>query len=315
MSSEAPPSDTHLPTSSWATFFSPAQLEQFTQSVLAYFKSVEIPVTLTEGMIASEQHRLGPFGLQNLAQLCAQAPQDKWQAIINAHFDNLRRGQAEAEEIGEQIADFKKIKSQLAIRLYPESMFDEAARKDLVCRQDLEGTLTVLVFDLPSTIRTVSRQITAAWEKSDEQLFDTGVDNLRRQIEVDHEKVHMSEELYLHAYIGEGYFVAAYCLMLDEFPDSLGRYGTLIGIPHRHILLTYPIHDILVIQAINGFLMALPRLFEEGPGSITPNLYWFHQGQFLRLPYAPMGDEIRFSPPQPFLDLIENLTPPEESIH
>ena len=110
MSSAGPPSDSPSSGASWAAFFSPEQLEQFNHIVLAYFEAEGIPITLEDGVVASDQEGLGPFGLQNLAQLCAQAPEDKWQAIIHAHFDNLRRGQAEAAEIGEQIADFEKVR-------------------------------------------------------------------------------------------------------------------------------------------------------------------------------------------------------------
>ena len=315
MSSTDSPSESLGSGSSWAAFFSPQQLEQFNQIVLAYFEAEELPVTLEGGVVTSQQEGLGPFGLQNLAQLCAQAPEDRWQAIIHAHFDNLRRGQAEAAEITERIADFDRIKPNLAVRIYPQDMFDEQALPDMIYRQDLEGTLTVLVFDLPSTIRTVARSMISTWAKSDDDLFQIGIENLRQDMEFDHEKVMMSDELHLNAYIGESYYVAAYSLMVEQIEKGLGRYGALVGIPHRHMLLTFPIHDIQVLQAINGFLMALPKLYQEGPGSITPNLYWYNQGGYLQLPYAYIDDEIRFSPPQAFLDLIEVLKPPEEPIH
>lgn len=315
MSPSDSPSETPSAPSSWAAFFSADQIERFNQSVLEYFESQEIPAALEEGVVISEKEGLGPFGLQNLAQLCAQAPEDRWQSIIYAHFDNLRRGQAEAAEISAQITDFNKIKPHLAVRIYPENMFEEMAQEDMIYRQDLDGTLTVLVFDLPSTIRTVSRQLTTNWDQSDEELFKVGIDNLRQKIDVDHEKVMMSDEMHLNAYIGEGYYVAAFSLILDQLEDSQGKYGALVGIPHRHIILTYPINDIQILQAINGFLVALPKLFEEGPGSITSNLYWYHQGKYLRLPYAYHENEIRFSPPQAFLELIEILNPPEEPLH
>jgi hypothetical protein len=315
MSPPDPPSDAPSSSPHWSALFTESQIERFNQAVLTYFESQGIPITLENGVVTAERQGLGPFGLQNLAQLCAQAPEEKWQAIVNAHFDNLRRGQVEAAEISAQIADFDKIKSHLAVRIYPQDTFEETAREDMIFRQDLEGTLTVLVFDLPSTIRTVSRQLTSDWHRSDDELFQIGIENLRQNIEVDHERVMMSEDLYLNAYIGDGYYVAAYSLMLDQFTTGLGKYGALVGIPHRHIFLTFPINDIQVLQAINGFLMALPKLFEEGPGSITPNLYWYHQGKFLQLPYAYHEDEIRFSPPQAFLELIEILNPPTEIIH
>lgn len=313
MTSTGPASDSPSSGSSWAAFFSRDQIERFNQIVLAYFDSQDITVTLDDGVVTSIQEGLGPYGLQNLAQLCAQAPQEKWQAIIKAHFDNLRRGQAEAAEIGEKIDDLDRIKPHLAVRIYPENTFGEMAREDLIYQKDLEGTLTVLVFDLPSTIRTVSRRLTSGWGKSNGELFQIGIENLRRKIDIDHEKVMMSDEVHLNAYIGESYYVAAYSLILEEHGEALGRYGALVGIPHRHMLLTYPINDIQVLQAVNGFLMALPKLFQEGPGSITPNLYWYRQGGFLHLPYAYHGDEVRFSPPQAFLDLIEIIKPPDEA--
>ncbi|MGD8605272.1 MAG: hypothetical protein PVF49_11945 [Anaerolineales bacterium] len=315
MSSSGPPSDSHKANSSWAPFLSPEQNQQFDQLVLAYFKAEGIPITLDSGIVTSEQEGLGPFGLQNLAQLCAQAPADKWQAIIHAHFNNLRRGQVEATELGEQITNFERVKTHIAVRIYPQDMFAQEALAEMIYRQDLEGTLTVLVLDLPSTIRTLPRPMTSTWGKTDQELIDIGIANLGQHLDFDHEKVMMSEDLYLNAYIGEGYYVAAYSLMLEKVEKELGRYGALVGIPHRHMLLTYPIHDIQVLQAINGFLMALPKLYQEGPGSITPNLYWYNQGGYLPLPYAYHDDEIRFSPPQAFLDLIEVLKPPEETVH
>jgi hypothetical protein len=63
-------------------------------------------------------------------------------------------------------------------------------------------------------------------------------------------------------------------------PDN----GALIGIPTRHLLVVLPIHNVRGIKAVGGMHAANRRIFDEGPGSISPDLFWWRRGKFTPFP-------------------------------
>jgi hypothetical protein len=49
----------------------------------------------------------------------------------------------------------------------------------------------------------------------------------------------------------------------------------------------------------------------EGPGSITPNLYWYRDGRFTLLPYEIANKQFNFRPPDELVDLMNQLAADE----
>ena len=52
----------------------------------------------------------------------------------------------------------------------------------------------------------------------------------------------------------------------DENKHLVGTHGALVGLPHRHIALIYPIENISVMGAINTLIPVIYGMFGERPG-------------------------------------------------
>ena len=49
-------------------------------------------------------------------------------------------------------------------------------------------------------------------------------------------------------------------------------------------------------------------MHHDGPGSLSPYLYWYHDGEFTVLPYESEDDALTFVPPDEFVDVMDELT-------
>jgi hypothetical protein len=48
-------------------------------------------------------------------------------------------------------------------------------------------------------------------------------------------------------------------------------------------------------------------MYNEGPGSISNNLFWYYKGQYINLPYKKEAGKLHFFPPEAFLTMLNNL--------
>jgi hypothetical protein len=51
-------------------------------------------------------------------------------------------------------------------------------------------------------------------------------------------------------------------------------------------------------------------MFEQGPGSISPDLYWWREGSVTLLPSQFDGSNIQFMPPDEFVQALNALPEP-----
>ncbi len=300
--SDAPPS--------WAAFFTGRQYAAFMTLVSNYFRDKGTAFTLEEGGVRvgrDDEQGERQLGLLNLAQKCHLQDERRWGQIIAEHFHNVDRSQREGEALEERLEDFDKVSELLAVRLWPTSYRDEMDEGHLIYREDLPGVLSVLVYDLPSTIRNVAPKESEAWERSREELFQIALENVLEMCIPDVLTKEVGDGVTLTCMVDESFYVATHALLLEHHPDNLGPHGALIGIPHRHVLLSYPIADIGVVKAINRMIPLVYGLEKEGPGSITPNLYWYHDGEFTHLAYQVAAKQVIFTPPDEFARLLAEL--------
>lgn len=293
----------------WASFFSPDEYREF--------------LNLVEGQVALRWGRLNiddgvvrllevdpprQMGLLNLAQACHAREQREWSRVICGHFEALAATEAESADLAERIDDFESIADQLAIRIFPEEYFGPDMLQRVVSRVDLEHTNTALVIDLPSCVKTVDRDDTAGWRRTASQLFSRALENVYKLNPVERSSQELGEGRSCHVFFGEHFYVASHVLLLDRYADCLGRHGALVGVPHRHSFFCFPINDLNVVTALQELIPVAHGMFRDGPGSITPCMYWYHDGQFLNLPYELDDRGIHFNPPPDFLALLNSLS-------
>jgi hypothetical protein len=87
--------------------------------------------------------------------------------------------------------------------------------------------------------------------------------------------------------------------------------GALVAVPNRHTMLYAPIADLTVVDTLQAMAILSQRRHAEGPGSLSPTLYWWRDGHLLALPVEVDDDGVRFFPPNEFVEgCLERLAKP-----
>jgi hypothetical protein len=290
----------------------------FISLIEEYFskRGITINVDEQEGVIRpdlTETLQSSVFGLQNIAQVCHQAQQTDWQQLISTHFDSIFNVSNEHNALTVDMSDFKKVQTRLRARLYPHDIASHT--NEIVHREGLAGTLEVLVMDLPTTVRTVSKQEAAAWPFTEDELLMIGRRNLRQNGLLKASSVPLDQGATLLLYSGDNFYAASHALIFEDYAaqhnDQSSRtanYGAIVGIPKRDVMLAHFIQNVGAVEAIGSLLQAVIGMHRDGPGSITPNLYWYREGEFQHLPYILEGNALNFAPPDEFVELLNELS-------
>jgi hypothetical protein len=297
----------------WADFFSLEQYQAFVAKVTAFFTQRNRKVELGDGVVfVAEEGRPAKhqLGLLNLAQMCARNDADEWDDIIADHFKTLEKSHKEQKVLEERVDNFERVAELLSVRLWPDGYLKELDSAKLVHRRDLPGTISALVFDLPSSIRNVTPDEAQAWGKSHDELFEIGLANVRETCIPDVSEQQLNDEVTITLLADESFFVASHALLLEDKPDLIGPFGSLVGVPHRHVLLAYPIADLRVMPALHMMIPIIHGMEREGPGSISSLLYWYKNGEFTNLPYSIKENTLNFSPPEEFVEMLHLLSDP-----
>ena len=163
----------------WYSFLTDEEKKQFEFDVNAYFskKGNNFKVNFNEGFVSGDnkQH----YGLQNIAQYYHKAKDSEKPKLVSNHFDILFQSNEEEKKIIAQINDFTAIKPYLAVRVYPSDYATViGGEKYFVNRRDFADSITALVLDLPSKIRTLKPEEIKPWNIPSDKLFSIGIENI-----------------------------------------------------------------------------------------------------------------------------------------
>lgn len=290
-------------------FFEPFSDEEhraFIRLVAEYFADRNLGVAFGNDFVRVESDGLvkeRTCGLSNVAQKCHLCPRAEWRKTIEDHFDQVVAHSTEYVEFERKKADFDAIADLLKLRIYPDEYVEPRLRQSVVYREDLPGTMTTLVLDSPGGYAVVNRSEAEAWRKSDRELFDLA---LKQSFTDELIQEHWPDRAGIFYFFG-GDFTAVQALSLRRFPQCIGKYGALVGIPNRHVLFARPIDDQSVTDAIMEIIPCIQSAEERGPGSITANLFWYNDGQFIQLPYTTEKDRINLAAPSAFKAMLKRL--------
>lgn len=307
----------------WASLFTAEELDEFFSLVRAWFEKEGYSAIIQGNVVIAwgprkGEHEIawGPhkgeheirYGIVNLAQICRQSDRAKWGAIIEEYFRGIRTAKAEIKELKRKVARFSEISDLLVVRLWPVEYLEELSPKRFIYREDLEGTISVLAFDLTHSFRQVKPEEAARWGKTTEELFRIALENVRRKSVLEREIVEIEKGAHILLMSDDNMLVTTHALFLEEYPECIGKGGSIVGIPNHRVLLCHPIQNLLVIKAISVLIPMIWDLYLQGPSSLVPYLYWYRGGRFTILPYRIAGEKLSFSPPAEFVELLNSLS-------
>lgn len=175
---------------------------------------------------------------------------------------------------------------------------------DLLGREDLPGTRTLLVVASAGAVRGLPTTAPEAWRRSTDELFGLALENLAREEPLRFRTLRLDLGLEILAAQGEAPTLASHALLLDRHPEALGPFGALVAVPTRHHLLAYPIRDQRVTLAVQILPLLARRLHAAGPSPVTPNLYLYRKGRLVQVPYRLDAKGFALSPPPELLEIL-----------
>jgi hypothetical protein len=279
----------------WAHFFlTEARHRAFVDAVERDLAGREAELALDEGcvrLLGVHDSAQVSFGLEELGQrwhaLGEDAEGPTGGALIRAHFDamwdSVRRRVVEPDlELEARLDDLEQARGLLRVRLFNERAA-VALAVGLVQRRVARGLFAVLAFDLPEAVRPVEPARFERWGCGLDELWGEA---LERSFDapVVVQKLRLFEQVPTLAVTGDTFFTTTQLLGLERTLgaqlDALPELGALVVVPTRHTLLAHPlgVHEVEVQKALHAMQKAGATLYEQGPGSLSPELYWWRGG-------------------------------------
>ena len=290
----------------WAPFESGKDYAAFIDAVSADLRRRGMSFEMGDGVVLARQpgsdepHQLG---LANLSQLCYAAERDDWTRIIAAHFTSLLSVQG--RDLDALAADYDQVKPILRVRLMPDASMGGVEMPGSVTREIAAGILGVLVFDFPDSTAGVHVEHLEGWPVDRDSVFEQALDNLAAEPTPVHEEVD-TDDARLTLWYGDSFYVATRALRLADVLPA-GTTDALIAVPNRHTLIVHPIADASAVTAMQAIYRMAVRLFRDGPGSISDQPYWWHDGSIVQIPHREDGKKIAVYPPDEFVALLEGV--------
>jgi hypothetical protein len=281
---------------------------KFIKHVDAYLRQKGLNYTIDGDsvLVTDASWKFGQMGLANLAQICNRSRPSEWKSIVYGHFDKMRQTSDFDEAFYKRAHDYSYAAPYIGVRIYHNDYVSHIGDEAVIHRQIAEDLMAILVFDFDHGVSNLKPETAIQWNRTNEALFETGLANIRQKYagETALEKI---EDTGIWIIQGDHFFVANSVLdsLLQSIPS--GAFGSLVGIPHRHAVLAYPINDLGVINSLPQFAYIVRGMYGEGPGSISESLYWYRDGELMRLPYTIEDESFTFTPPQEFLDVMNEL--------
>ncbi len=297
------------PRPEWAQPMSAAEATELVDAVRRDLERRGLAHEIDDGVAhvvrAGETHELG---LSNLAQLCHLSPREEWVDVVASHFDNTFVGIDDEAELDERARDLEAVRSLLKVRLYPGAALQGMEPHPPVSWELAPGLTAALVYDLPTSVRTVPPHHLERWEAILSEVEEIALENVRG--ETVGTQVLAEGASAPIACFEDHFFVASHALLLGERMPSHAADGAVFAVPHRHMLLYAPILDLGVVESINRLILTATSLFEEGPGSISPWIYWWCNESVTLLPSEVAGRDVGFAPPDELVEVLNRLPAP-----
>lgn len=293
----------------WASFFpSGAVYQRFCQAVMDGLARRGLEGAIHDANVqVIKDGRPQSYGLQNLAQLCNRLEPDNWPAAIDNHFDNMFRSQQQAADLDQRAANFEEVRPLIKVRIHPAG-HPGVASGQCIHRSLADDLVEILTYDLPTSVVSVPSAHAAGWGRGHDELFELGRQNVRAEGRLSPEPLPAGDGATLFALTADSFFVSSHALLLADYLDPVTRWGALVAVPTRQVVLFHSIEDLRVVKVINTMIHVARQACAQGPGSITDSLYWWRDGRLQRLPVFMNKEQIHFAPPDEFVAVLNSLS-------
>ena len=225
------------------------------------------------------------LNLHNLITKCtAEKNRSDWGYIIRGHFTNIFASLDQQKKIDP--SKYESVKKYLSIRIYPKEYIEQrGGPQPFIAKTDLEGTWTMLMFDLPGSFSPVPKAAFQRWNKDTAEVFAAALANVDSQkIEKSTQTIDFRGNKLEMTVLGNDDYAASYALDLqNNSPELVGEWGCAIAIPNKGLVNLCKIsHDkpvdfVNFIQLTRAFI---EKSYQEHPQPISDQFFWYYKGKF-----------------------------------
>jgi hypothetical protein len=294
----------------WAAFLTESEYKRFRGLVQDWLRAHSRGFREVEGGgidvdLGAEKPMM--IGLLNLAQKCHAAPAEDWAALIAEHLDSV----VNTDGI-DAAPSFESVKAMLKVRIYPEDYGAGLPSGELllVKRALAPGLIAALAIDYPKRVASVPPDTAEGWGVTVDDLFGIGLANVREQDRPGVQRQPLDGGGSISVLIGDSFFVSTWALMLEDFTIPSSPHGAIVAIPNRHVVVFQPIVDLSVVEGTQAVIALAVQMYRDGPGPISPNLYWRRGDSLTLLPTRYAGKTAYFEPPAEFIEVLNQLHKP-----
>lgn len=295
------------PPPDWSPFDDGRTHQAFIDAVEVDLRRRGVPFEMGDGVVAiptGGEDRPAEYGLSNLSQQCAASDRADWSRVIATHFTSVFS--IKGRDLDALAADYEQVRQILQVRLMPDASMGGVDVPGSVVRPIAPGIQAVLVYDFPDSTASVHEDHLASWPVDPDAAFDQAIRNLDQEPAPLSDDMEVEPGTSVRVWYGDSFYVATRLLRLGELLP-LGTTDALVAVPNRHTLLVHPILDGGAVAAMQPIYRLAVQLFRDGPGSISDQPYWWHDGTLEQIPHDAKGRNVTVVPPDGLLAVIETV--------
>ncbi len=246
------------------------QHEQLLSIVLDHLGRDEVEVL--EGGWAVRDRRGGVYGLVNLAQELSDIPEDEWPVRVGERLTMLGAISPEFPP------DYEQAGPNLRVRLSADGSDPGWAAYRRIC----DGLDEILMMRNDVGCITVSPPQIDSWGVSVDRAFK----DARQQTIWDEprERRILARGDSRLVWVRANFFASSVLLSLDHLLSPKNLFGAVAMAPCRDALLYTEVNDDRITASVAGMIEIGSQWFVDGPGSISPEVFWYQRdGKISRL--------------------------------
>lgn len=278
------------------------------ESVKAISKYYEI-ASVKEGAVELEEGQdFAILNLHNLILRCAEEKKENWPSLIKDHFESMYQSVESQKQL--DVSKFETVADYLSIRIYPESFINQnGGAGNMIVKTHLEGTLSLLMLDLPSAFTPVQKDVFKLWDKSVDEVFEIAQRNINKQ-----ESVKATESfevknstIDVHFLENEDYGASLGLDLENNAPEFLGEWGAVVAMPNKGIINVCkvskenPVDFVLFIQKFQG---AVEQFYQQHSQPVSTDFFWYYQGEFTKIMVKNVKGDLQVISPQGLTELM-----------
>lgn len=174
-------------------------------------------------------------------------------------------------------------------------------------RHTVPGTLELLALDLPDSVVIFNDDHVE--RHGADMLREAGRRNLLRETADDHVEIDGVQVL-----TGSVHMASTALVLRDVVRRTTGEPhlpdGVLVAVPDSHRLLYHVPRDSDLPTALNAMISFTVDLYVDGPGPISPHVYWWDDGEFVQVTDIAEDDTVTVNVVGEFEDMVNRVVSP-----